>query len=67
MNKGTVKWFSYQKGYGFITDAETSSDVFVHCSGLNVDGYKTIAENTEVEFEIIDGDKGPQAVNVTKL
>ncbi len=67
MNKGTVKWFNNQKGYGFITDAETGDDVFVHFSGLNVEGFKTIAENTEVEFEIVDGEKGPQAVNVTKL
>ena len=67
MNKGTVKWFSNQKGYGFITDANTGNDVFVHYTGLLMDGFKTVAENTEVEFEIIDGDKGPQAVNVTKL
>ena len=66
MNKGTVKWFSNQKGYGFITDAETGDDVFVHFSGLNVEGFKTIAENTEVEFEIVEGAKGPQATNVTK-
>ena len=67
MNKGTVKWFNNQKGYGFITDANTGNDVFVHYTGLLMDGFKTVAENTEVEFEIIDGDKGPQAVNVTKL
>lgn len=67
MNKGTVKWFNNQKGYGFITDVETGKDVFVHYSGLNMDGFKTVEENAEVEFEIVDGDKGPQAVNVTKL
>ncbi|MBQ8040759.1 MAG: cold shock domain-containing protein [Lachnospiraceae bacterium] len=67
MNKGTVKWFNNQKGYGFITDAESGKDVFVHYSGLNMEGFKTVEENAEVEFEIVDGDKGPQAVNVTKL
>ena len=67
MNKGTVKWFSNQKGYGFITDAETGNDVFVHYSGLNMDGFKTVEENAEVEFEIVEGAKGPQATNVTKL
>ncbi len=67
MNKGTVKWFNNQKGYGFITDAETGKDVFVHYSGLNMEGFKTIAENAAVEFEIVDGDKGPQAVNVATL
>lgn len=66
MNKGTVKWFSNQKGYGFISD-ENGKDVFVHYSGLNMEGFKTLAEGEAVEFEIIDGEKGPQAVNVTKL
>ena len=67
MNKGTVKWFNNQKGYGFITDEQTGKDVFVHFSGLNMEGFKTVEENAAVEFEIVDGDKGPQAVNVTKL
>ena len=67
MSKGTVKWFNNQKGYGFITDAESGKDVFVHYSGLKMEGFKTLEENAEVEFDIIDGDKGPQAVNVTKL
>ena len=65
MNNGTVKWFNAQKGYGFITD-ENGSDIFVHFSGLQMDGYKTIDEGQKVEFEVIDGPKGPQAVNVTK-
>ena len=65
MNKGTVKWFNAQKGYGFITD-ENGSDIFVHFSGLQMDGYKTIDEGQKVEFEVIDGPKGPQATNVTK-
>lgn len=66
MQKGTVKWFSAQKGYGFISD-ESGKDVFVHFSGLNMEGYKTLDEGDEVEFEINQGSKGPQAVNVTKL
>ena len=62
--KGTVKWFSNQKGYGFISDEE-GNDVFVHFSGLNMDGFKTLEEGASVEFEISDGAKGPQATNVT--
>ncbi|MCM1466849.1 MAG: cold shock domain-containing protein [Alistipes sp.] len=64
--KGTVKWFNSQKGYGFISD-EAGKDVFVHFSGLNMEGFKSIDEGVEVEFDVIDGAKGPQAVNVTKL
>ena len=63
MSKGTVKWFNNQKGYGFIT-AEDGKDVFVHFSGLNMEGFKTLEEGAAVEFDIIDGAKGPQAVNV---
>lgn len=66
MSKGTVKWFNNQKGYGFISDEE-GNDIFVHYSGLNMEGYKSLHENDAVEFEIIEGAKGPQAVNVTKL
>lgn len=66
MNKGTVKWFNNQKGYGFISD-ESGKDVFVHYSGLNMDGYKTLEEGAAVSSDIVDGEKGPQAVNVTKL
>ncbi len=65
MNKGTVKWFNAQKGYGFITD-ESGKDIFVHFSGLNMEGYKTIDEGQAVTYDIIDGAKGPQAINVTK-
>lgn len=61
--KGTVKWFNNQKGYGFIT-AEDGKDVFVHFSGLNMEGFKTLEEGAAVEFDITDGAKGPQAVNV---
>ena len=63
MNKGTVKWFNNQTGYGFIT-AEDGKDVFVHYSGLNMEGFKSLEEGAAVEFEIADGAKGPQAVNV---
>ena len=63
MSKGTVKWFNKQKGYGFIT-AEDGKDVFVHFSGLNMEGFKTLEEGAAVEFDITDGAKGPQAVNV---
>ena len=64
--KGKVKWFNPQKGFGFIC-AEDGKDVFVHFSGLLVDGYKTIDEGADVEFEVVDGAKGPQAVNVKKI
>ena len=63
MSKGTVKWFNNQKGYGFIT-AEDGKDVFVLFSGLNMEGFKTLEEGAAVEFDITDGAKGPQAVNV---
>ena len=64
--KGTVKWFNNQKGYGFISD-ETGKDVFVHYSGLVGDGFKSLDEGQKVEFDVQDGAKGPQAVNVVKL
>ena len=63
MSKGTVKWFNNQKGYGFISD-EGGNDVFVHYSGLNMDGFKTLEEGAKVEYDIVDGAKGPQATNV---
>lgn len=66
MSKGTVKWFNNQKGYGFISD-EAGNDVFVHYSGLNMEGYKTLEEGQAVEYDLTDGVKGPQAVNVVKL
>ena len=66
MNKGTVKWFNNQKGYGFISD-EQGNDVFVHFSGLNMVGFKSLEEGASVEFDITEGAKGPQAVNVTVL
>ena len=63
--KGTVKWFNAKKGFGFISDE--GNDVFVHFSALQMDGFKVLDEGDEVEFEVIDGEKGPQAANVTKL
>ena len=66
MAKGKVKWFSNQKGYGFITP-ESGNDVFVHHSAIQGDGYKTLDEGQEVEFEIEKGPKGDQATKVTKL
>ena len=66
MSKGTVKWFSNSKGYGFISD-ENGKDVFVHYSGLNMEGFKSLEEGQAVEFDVVDGAKGPHATNVTKL
>ena len=65
MLKGTVKWFSNQKGYGFITP-ENGKDVFVHFSAIGGDGYKSLNEGEAVEFEISQGPKGEQAVNVVR-
>ncbi len=65
MEKGTVKWFNGSKGYGFITPQE-GSDVFVHFSAIQGDGFKSLDEGQEVEFEVVNGPKGKQAANVTK-
>ena len=65
MEKGTVKWFNENKGYGFIT-REDGSEVFVHFSNIEGEGFKTLEPGQDVEFELIDGKKGPQAVNVLK-
>lgn len=64
--KGTVKWFNAKKGFGFISDEE-GNDVFVHFSALQMDGFKVLDEGDEVEFEVVNGENGPQAANVTKL
>ncbi len=64
--KGTVKWFDAKKGYGFITK-EDGTDIFVHFSAIKVDGFKTLKEGQKVEFEVQQGEKGPQAANVKPL
>ena len=66
MQQGTVKWFNAKKGYGFISD-EAGKEVLVHFSALNMDGFKELKDGEKVEFEVVDGDKGPQAANVTRL
>ena len=66
MVKGTVKWFNATKGYGFIS-TEEGDDVFVHYSAIESEGFKTLEEGQDVEFEIVEGEKGPQATNVIKL
>ena len=65
MNKGTVKWFNAQKGYGFITNESTGEDIFVHFSGIVGEGYKSLEEGQNVTFDITEGNRGLQAVNVT--
>ncbi|WP_374285725.1 cold-shock protein [Lactococcus sp.] len=65
MAQGTVKWFNATKGFGFIT-AEDGKDVFVHFSAINTDGFKTLDEGQKVTFDLEEGPRGPQAVNVTK-
>jgi CspA family cold shock protein len=64
--KGTVKWFNAEKGYGFI-QVEGGEDVFVHFSAIQGEGFKTLDEGQAVEFEVVEGNRGPQAANVIKL
>ena len=66
MEKGTVKWFNRTKGFGFI-EREGEDDVFVHYSAIEGDGFKVLNDGDQVEFEVVDGEKGPQAKNVKKL
>lgn len=66
MKQGTVKWFNSEKGFGFI-EVEGENDVFVHFSAIQGEGFKTLDEGQKVEFEVVDGNRGPQAANVTKL
>lgn len=66
MKQGTVKWFNSQKGFGFISIDE-DNDVFVHYSAIQSEGFKVLEEGQKVEFEVIEGERGPQAANVVKL
>jgi len=66
MKTGTVKWFNAEKGYGFIS-IDGEDDVFVHYSAIKADGFKTLEEGQQVQFEIVQGGKGPQAANVARL
>ncbi|MET3290406.1 UNVERIFIED_CONTAM: CspA family cold shock protein [Brevibacillus sp. OAP136] len=66
MQQGTVKWFNAEKGFGFI-QVEGGEDVFVHYSAIQTEGFKTLEEGQKVEFEIVQGSRGPQAANVNKL
>ncbi len=66
MAQGTVKWFNNTKGYGFISDSE-GKDIFVHFSGISMDGFKTLEEGASVQYEVTEGEKGPQAVNVSVI
>ena len=66
MEQGKVKWFNSEKGFGFI-EIDGGEDVFVHFSAIQGDGFKSIEEGQEVEFDIVEGNRGPQAANVTKL
>ncbi len=67
MSRGTVKWFSDQKGYGFITPEEGGEDLFVHYSNIEGEGFKTLKEGQEVEFEVAQGRKGLEAIKVNAL
>ena len=67
MATGTVKWFNHDKGYGFITQDDGGTDVFVHHSAISGEGYKSLVEGTKVEYEVEDGPKGPQARNVSAV
>lgn len=65
MEKGKVRWFNNKKGYGFIQKDSDGKDIFIHYSAITMEGYKTLKTNDAVEFEVVEGEKGPQAANVT--
>ncbi|MDY7067887.1 Cold shock protein ScoF [Pseudomonas extremaustralis] len=67
MATGKVKWFNAEKGFGFITQDDGGADVFVHFSAIQIEGFKTLEEGKKVQFDIVDGKKGPQAENVRPL
>ena len=67
MTTGTVKWFNAEKGFGFITPDDGSADVFAHFSAISTSGYRSLDENQKVEFEITQGQKGPQAVDIRPI
>jgi CspA family cold shock protein len=67
MAQGTVKWFNGEKGFGFITPDDGTSDVFVHFSAIQADGYRSLEESQRVEFEVTSSPKGPQAANVRTI
>ena len=67
MDKGKVKWFNDRKGFGFIVPEDGSTELFAHHSSILGDGFKTLAKEQEVEFEIENGDKGPKAINIKKV
>jgi CspA family cold shock protein len=66
MAKGTVKWFNESKGFGFITQDDGGADVFAHYSEIQGDGFKSLAEGDIVSYDVVEGDKGPKATNITK-
>ncbi len=66
MERGRVKWFNAEKGFGFI-ERDNGNDVFVHFSAITMEGFKTLDEGSEVEFDVVEGAKGPQAANVSKV
>jgi CspA family cold shock protein len=67
MATGTVKWFNASKGYGFITPADGTDDVFAHYSSIEMEGYKTLKEGQQVEFDVQEGPKGPQATHIRAM
>lgn len=67
MSKGKIKWFNDQKGYGFVTPEDGSQDLFVHYQDIQGEGFKTLAEGQEVEYEVTESQKGPKAINIRKI